>query len=191
MPTLPNLPDSIARETFATLLSLLPRPANDTPETRADRAETAMTAVADLRPTNAFEADLAAHIVGHIAHANDALRQAAEPGLDPHKIDRCRAQSTAMGRQALAALRVLRRQRPDQAKPEPAAPLVAPSNLGRLTEVEKYAVTHPDRAMRIRAAGALPNPCDFDPPRHSLVRAIATSNSPLLRALDKPPKIAA
>jgi hypothetical protein len=183
MPTLPNLPDSIARETFATLCSLLPPPANDTPETRADRAETAMQAVADLRPANAFEADLAAHIVGHIAHANDALRQAAEPGLDPQKIDRCRAQSTAMGRQALAALRVLRRQRPDQAKPEPVT-LPAPPNLSRLTEVEKYAVTYPDRAMRIRAAGALPNPCNFDPPRHSLVRAIVTSNSPLLRALD-------
>ena len=198
MHTLPNLPETIAREVFATLCGLLPAPAIDTPETRADRDELAMASVAAMKPTNAFEANLAAHIVGALAHAKDSFRLAGRPGAEPKDILRCRAQAIAMGRQALTMYRTLLSTRPRLATPQPAAPLTHPApppqpqlDHTKLTEVEKYAATYPDRAARIRAAGGLPTPCDFDPPRHSLVRAIVTSNSPILRALDQFMKIAA
>ena len=60
MHTLPDLPDSVAREVFATLCRTLPAPATDTPEARAVRDEVAMDAVAALHPTDALEAKLAA-----------------------------------------------------------------------------------------------------------------------------------
>lgn len=191
MPALPNLSDTNRRETFATLCSLLPMPSDATDEDRAARAELAMESLAALRPGNAFEADLAAHIVGAIRHANDALRSAAQPGKDPDDVMRCRAQAISMARQALNSLRILQRLQSDRAlrtpvANEPPAPVpLPPPDPARLTEVERYAITHPDRAARIRAASELPKPLDFDPPRHSLVRAIVTSRSPILRALDQ------
>ena len=53
-------------------------------------------------------------------------------------------------------------------------------------EADLYATIHPRRAVVIRAQGGLPEPCDFGPPRPELVHAIATGNSPTLRALDQP-----
>ncbi len=191
MHTLPGLPDAIAREVFATLCTLLPPPPVDTDEARADRARAAMASVAALQPEDAFEADLAALAVGAFAHAKDCLRLAARPGQEPRDVDRCRAQAAMMTRQALGLLRELQRRRPERDRREataperPDAPPPQPGHDRRLTEAETYAVTYPDRAARIRAAGGLPRPLDFDPPRHSLVRAIVNSASPILRALDR------
>ena len=60
-----------------------------------------------------------------------------------------------------------------------------------MTEAEQYAVMHPDRASRIRAAGGLPQRCDFGPPEPELVQAIVSGTSPVLCALDPPTMIAA
>ena len=51
-------------------------------------------------------------------------------------------------------------------------------------ETDYYAVTYPHRAREIRHHGGLPPHCSFGPPDDDLLRAIATSTSPILRALD-------
>ena len=107
--TLPNLPDSIAREVFATLCGTLPPPVTDTPEARAAREETAMAAVAALLPANAYEALLAAQIILANYHAKDCLRLAALPGQDFDDARHCRAQANAMMRQEQSGLRALQR----------------------------------------------------------------------------------
>src|SRR5271166_4021287 len=105
MHTLPNLPDSNAREVFATLCRSLPLPIPDTPEARASRDDVAMAAVAELHPTNAFEAKLAADIVLAEAHYADSLRQAGEYRGDLAAINRCRALAMGMLRQMRGLLR--------------------------------------------------------------------------------------
>ena len=107
--TLPNLPDSIAREVFATPCGTLPPPVTDTPEARAAREETAMAAVAALLPANAYEALLAAEIVAANYNAKDCLRLAVQPGQDPDDARRLRAQANAMMRQEQSSLRALQR----------------------------------------------------------------------------------
>ena len=59
MHSIPNLPDTLAREVYADLCAQLPPPTTDTPEARAIRDDLAMAAVAALLPENAFEAELA------------------------------------------------------------------------------------------------------------------------------------
>src|SRR3954447_22524123 len=105
----PAAPGANQREIFALLCKELPRPADDTPDTRTTRDKGAMEAVAALRPMDAFEARLAVRIVGLDAHAWDALRLAALAVDDPDKMHRCRAQAASMSRQADSALRTLLR----------------------------------------------------------------------------------
>ncbi len=53
-----------------------------------------------------------------------------------------------------------------------------------LTEADRYALTYPRRAREIRHHGGLPPNCSYGPPDDDLLRAVATSTSPTLRALD-------
>ena len=213
--TLPNLPDSIAREVFATLCGTLPPPVTDTPEARAAREETAMAAVAALLPANAYEALLAAEIVAANYNAKDCLRLVVQPGQDPDDARRIRAQANAMMRQEQSSLRALQRIQATREKAEaernPAAmqragywfkdvsvPLPEPSPAqpeapqpADLTEAEQYAAIYPERAARIRSHGGLPPHLDFGPPEPDIVHALVTGTSPILQALDRSPAAAA
>jgi hypothetical protein len=60
MSTLPILPPALSRQAYGELCELIPPPADDTPEARAQRLDAAMEAVAALHPADAFEAKLAA-----------------------------------------------------------------------------------------------------------------------------------
>jgi hypothetical protein len=105
MYTLPNLPDSTAREVYARLrktLELLPA---DTPEASAARDADAMRAVAAHHPTDAMEARIAADIVGLEAYATDSLRLAGFYRSDLAATMQCRAQATSMFRQMRCLLR--------------------------------------------------------------------------------------
>jgi hypothetical protein len=108
-PNLPNLPPSVAREVYANLCDLLPSPRTAAQEDRDARDETAMAAVAALYPADAFEALLAAEIVGADACAKDSLRLAVQPGQSLATIFRCRAQASAMMRHAQGGYRALQR----------------------------------------------------------------------------------
>jgi hypothetical protein len=108
-PDLPNLPPSVAREVYANLCDLLPSPRTAAQEDRDARDETAMAAVAALYPADAFEALLAAEIVGADACAKDSLRLAVQPGQSLATIFRCRAQASAMMRHAQGGYRALQR----------------------------------------------------------------------------------
>jgi hypothetical protein len=78
-------------------------------------------------------------------------------------------------------------------EPAPARPEAAAAAVGRadhpefseLTPAEQYALLHPARAARIRAAGGLPQPLDFGPPEPAIVEALVHGNSPILLALDR------
>ena len=77
---------------------------------------------------------------------------------------------------------------PAPAQPEAAVPAPAPAaarpEFSERTEAEQYALIHPRRAARIRAAGGLPTPCDFGPPEPAIVAELVHGTSPILRALD-------
>jgi hypothetical protein len=83
MQTLSDLAPSIARELVATLCALLPPPAADMPEARADREATAVAAVAALPPP----------------------RRPARP--DDADIRHCRAQAATVMRHMQGGLRAL------------------------------------------------------------------------------------
>ena len=219
----PRPPGSNYREIFALVCSMLPPSPDDTPDTRAAHERGAMDAVATLNPYDAFEARLAARIVGMDAHAADSLRSAGLAAADPAEMHRCRAQAASMARQSDAALRSLLRMQATGEKqlaalhpaamehagywfreitvPEPAPDPVPPADadpFSLLTEAEQYAVTYPDRAARIRAAGGLPPTPDYGPPEPELVHDIVHGSSPILQALDRqrrngaaePPRVA-
>jgi hypothetical protein len=212
MQSLPNLAPSVAREVFATLCGSLPPPVTDTAENRAARDQTAMSAVAALHPSDAFEALLAAQIIAADAHAKDSLRLAVAPGQNAEAARQCRAQASAMMRQMQGGLRALQRTQAMREKAEaamnpaameragywfrdisvPAAPPVptAPPEPPELTEIERYVAVYPDRAARIRAAGGLPARLDFGPPDADIVDAIVNGTSPMFLALDRPPRAA-
>jgi hypothetical protein len=99
MHTLPDLPESTAREIAYRLCQSLPHPEPDTPEARATRADDAVAAVASLCPADAFMARIAADMVALEAHATDSLDQAAHLRNDLAGAQRCRAQAIAMFRQ--------------------------------------------------------------------------------------------
>ena len=60
MSTLPILPPALSRQAYGELCELIPPPADDTPEARAQRLDAAMEAVAALHPADALECKLAA-----------------------------------------------------------------------------------------------------------------------------------
>jgi hypothetical protein len=179
MYSLPNLPPSVAREVYARLCVLLPPPYADTPEARADRDDTAMAAVAALRPADAFEALFAAQIIGANASAMDSLRLAVQPNQEPKDVHRNRAQAATMMRTMQSGLRMLRREQaereavatrsqPDALQPAgnqfPTTPVpIAAASPAQtdppddvdpvfttLAEADAYAATHPGRTLLIR-----------------------------------------
>lgn len=208
-----NLSPAVCREIFAELTASLPTPPDgDTPDNRARRDQAAMEAVAALRPADAFEARLAKQIVLADALMADSARLATEHRSDFTATTRHRAQANSLMREVRASLRELRRMQAESDKalaemqpaamqragwwfreatvpepaPAPAAPAEEPDRFASLSEAEQYAVIYPDRARRIRAAGGLPDPLDFDPLEPGKVTAIVTGTSPILRALDRP-----
>ncbi len=136
MHSIPNIPDTIAREIYAELCRSLPSLPDDTPEARHLREQHAMTAVAHLLPENVVEANVAVQIVAAQTHARDALQTASRiPGLDPGsfpgpdpratidpdaRIRQCRAQAASMMRQADSAIRTLLRMQAERQKAEDA-----------------------------------------------------------------------
>jgi hypothetical protein len=120
MTPIPNLPEQLSRAIYADLLTLLPPPAEDTPEARATRDQRAVTALAHLLPENAAEAELAVQIVAAQFHAKDALREAARASADPAEVRRCRTQATSMMRQADSGMRTLSRMQAERVKAETA-----------------------------------------------------------------------
>jgi hypothetical protein len=116
MHTLPNLPDSITREVFATLCGSLPPALTETPEARASRDDVAIASVAALHPTNAFEAKLAADIVLAEAHYAASLRQAGEHRGDLAATSRCRTLAMGMLRQMRGLLRDYQRMQAERDK---------------------------------------------------------------------------
>jgi hypothetical protein len=76
---------------------------------------------------------------------------------------------------------------PAPAQTEASAPVTgrADREVSELTEAEQYALLHPRRAARIRAAGGLPHPLDFGPPEPAIVEALVHGTSAILLALDQ------
>ncbi len=136
MHSIPNIPDTIAREIYAELCRSLPPPPDHSSESQAIRDEHAMTAVAHLLPENVAEANVAVQIVAAQFQARDALRTAshliplldpgripgADPGTttDPDEIRRCRAWAASMMRQADSGIRTLLRMQAERQKAEDA-----------------------------------------------------------------------
>jgi hypothetical protein len=116
MYTLPNFPDSTAREIYARLCRTLEMLPADTPEARAARDDDAMNAVAALHPTDALEARLAADIVGLEAYATDSLRLAGEYRGDLAATTRCRAQAGSLFRQMRCLLKDYQRMQAERDK---------------------------------------------------------------------------
>src|ERR1700735_2611833 len=87
----PRPPGSNYREIYALVCSMLPPSPDDTPDTRAARERGATHDATALDPEDAYEARLAARIVGRDAHAPDGLRSAGLDAADPAEMPRCRA----------------------------------------------------------------------------------------------------
>jgi hypothetical protein len=172
-----------------------------------------MDAAAALHPTDAFEAKLAAQIVAADAQVDDCQRLAVQHRNDLAITLRCRAQATSAMREMRALLRDYRRMQAEHDKalnemhpaameragywfkeatvPEPAPPAPqeakpATPSFEQMTEAERYAALHPDRARRIRAAGGMPSDIDFGPPEPDIVDGIVHGTGPILLALDQP-----
>jgi hypothetical protein len=122
---LPNLSPAIGRVTLHMLIDALPSPISGSQEERAAREEAAIAALAMLEPQDAFEATVAARIVGTDAHAMDCLRRAGQAGADDRAARTQRAQAAAMMRMSDSALRTLqdrhaaRRKAAEAARAEP------------------------------------------------------------------------
>ena len=95
-----QLPRDIYHQLVHSLFAMLPADPSGTQEDRSRQARVALAQVAALLPANADEADLAAHYVAASAHAADCLRQAARNATHFDCATKCRAQASAMMRQA-------------------------------------------------------------------------------------------
>ena len=201
------LPADTYYQTVFTLNSLLPPPANDTPEDTARRDGAAMAHVASLRPADPEEANLAAQYVAASVQALDSLRLARLHPNDPAHILKCTAQSASMMRQArgwrtalLHAQAARRKGAPDDAIPDTAADAAPVSPADRtdapseepefdpVAEAERYATLHRKRAMLIRSLRGVPHRLSIGPIRPEVVRALISGTTPILRALDEKPR---
>ena len=109
MPPFPDkMPRWIAQYLACELLTALPPPRDDRPETREARDVVAMAMIARLGPNNTAEAALAVQAVATQVQATDCLRAAIEFRDDFKKAMQCRAQSALMMRQSAQALKELR-----------------------------------------------------------------------------------
>jgi hypothetical protein len=76
------------------------------------------------------------------------------------------------------------------AEPPPEPPAAEPVQEAEpeadpVAEAEEYAVLYPQRAALIRRLGRVPDNVPFGPPEDRLVRALVTSRTPTLLALDR------
>ena len=185
---LSHLPQSVARHTLFVLTGSLPVPLTDMPEERAARDQAAIDALAALQPADAFEALLAARIVGANAHALDCLRRIGTLASDSKAADDCRAQAARMTRLADAAQRIIERRQKAREKADAAPVLsenpVSPPASGVEAEADQYVLDHRKRATLIRRLGRMPERVDWGPLKPELVRQIATGDTPVLRSLD-------
>jgi hypothetical protein len=204
MNAIPSTPAPLARhEIYAALCNYLPPPSPDTAEARAIRDERAIAAAIALRPADAAEAELAAQIVGADFHAKDALTDASRPNLTVEALKNYRAQASLMARTCQGAIRSLlslqaaRKPKPAKAtQPQPAPAAEPPSPqaepqparifdpMAHLSEPERFCMTHPGPAARIRAEKGLPKRLDFPAPKRDIVQAIVHGTGPIFAALD-------
>jgi len=189
---LPDLSATTSRETFADLCGMLPPQPDASPDARATQEDVAWQAVIALHPGDAFEARLAAQIVGIQAQAVDGLRRIGLAANDPDQLRRDRAWAVSMTRQADALLRSLLRLQairekqlrelnpaameragywfrdisvPAPENPPPAAEPAEPQPERDIAaEAERWVVICPDRSARIGAGGGLPDRLDLAPP---------------------------
>jgi hypothetical protein len=198
MQFLPNLPPAVSREVHTNLRDALPAPVPDTPESRADREETAMAAVTALHPNDALEALLAAQVIIVDYQAKDCFRTAKLPGLDPKAISECRVRGNALLRLMQSGTRLLQRTQAKAAKAEAEqrhhlhdlptpAPTTEEPPFEERPEAEQYVIIHPERAKLIRVHRGLPPKCTFGPPTPDIIAAIVTGTGPLFQALDHRP----
>ena len=105
---IPNVPDSLARQIYADLLTYLPLPPDDTPEARLNRDSRAMAAIAALIPENAAEAEIAITAIATDFHAKHTLAAASRPNLTIDALKNLLGMTASMSRQSQNALRTLR-----------------------------------------------------------------------------------
>jgi hypothetical protein len=129
---LPNIPDHLSRAICASLIGILPPPADVTPEQIALRDERAITALAHYIPMNAAEAELAVDIVAAEFRAKDALHCAVRCCNDFAAVERCHRQHALMMRTMHAGVRTLLRMQADRQKAEDAQRPVALLRAGHL-----------------------------------------------------------
>lgn len=108
MTFLSTIPASLHSAVLFQLYQALPLPHDALPETLEARNDIAKLAVARLGPMNMGEVLLAIQAVASEAHALDALSGASLHHHDPVRLQRSRAQSALMTRQAAQARKELR-----------------------------------------------------------------------------------
>jgi len=104
------------------ILEAIPAGANDTDQTREIRRKSARLALLALRPTDAFQAMLAAQAVTAHYAIMDAFRRAAQPDLAPAMAARQRTNAATLARMMHATLRTLRQHQTPAAEAQPSSP---------------------------------------------------------------------
>jgi hypothetical protein len=169
--SIPNVPDSLAREIYADLCRDLPPPSPDTPEARTARDERAMAAVTALIPENAIEAELAALIVAKVFHAKHALRDASRPNLTVDALNSYRNQASRMDRDSQSGLRNLLRLQAERRKAEDA---LRPAAMERAGYWFKDSLEMAGRPLPMLA----PEPDDDAPPPGEPPRRVLSQMDP-------------
>ena len=121
-PNLTPLADHLPADVYYCLVHILrdvlPTPPNSSPEHLARRDNALVGRIAALRPANPIEAEIAADYIIATEHSRDCLRTALAPETSPQWALKCRAQSSAMMRQAYGALGRLERMQAERRKLE-------------------------------------------------------------------------
>lgn len=105
-----------------TIVEAIPAGDNDTDQTRATRRTAARLALLALKPTDAFQAMLAAQAVTFHYAIMDAFRRAAQPDLPPAMAARQRSNAATLSRTMQATLRTLRQHQAPPAEAQPSRP---------------------------------------------------------------------
>ena len=74
---------------------------------------------------------------------------------------------------------------PPPMPPDPEPACAEEPEPNPIAEAEEYAILYPQRAALIRRLGRVPDNVSFGPPDEGLVRALVTSRTPALLALDR------
>ena len=125
VPTMSAAPEALdpalLEHLLDTIVEAIPAGDNDTDQTRATRRTAARLALLALKPTDAFQAMLAAQAVTFHYAIMDAFRRAAQPDLPPAMAARQRSNAATLSRTMQATLRTLRQHQtpPAEAQPKP------------------------------------------------------------------------